>query len=157
MGYSQPKGSRGGFGALHVAGYQDGKLIYAGRVGTGFSEKQLKEIAAQLEASARPLPPAEGPVPSGAQHHWVEPELVVEVRYKEWTADHLLRQPVFLRFRDDKDPKDCELPESTEQGATPDGDDSDNGSGEEKSSRKQPRTAHRAPPSSRAAPVEHDV
>ncbi|HXI34819.1 MAG TPA: DNA ligase D [Gemmatimonadales bacterium] len=150
VGFSQPKGSRGGFGALHVAGYKDGTLIYAGRVGTGFSEKQLKDVAAQLERSERPLPPAEGPVPTGAQHHWVEPELVVEVRYKEWTADHLLRQPVFLRFRDDKDPKDCELPESTEQGAVSDEAEADDGDEKPAAGRKSPRTAH-------AAPVEHEV
>ncbi len=112
VGYSQPKGSRGGFGALHVAGFQDDKCIYVGRVGSGFTAQQLEDVAATLEKARRPTPPCEGPVPTGAQHHWVEPELVVEVRYKEWTAEHLLRQPVFLRFRDDKDPKDCELPET---------------------------------------------
>ena len=143
VGYSQPKGSRGGFGALHVAGYQDGKLIYAGRVGTGFSEKQLQEVAAQLERSQRPLPPAEGPVPTGTQHHWVEPELVVEVRYKEWTADHLLRQPVFLRFRDDKDPQDCELPVSSDQ------------TGEEGRGKRTAETEPPVPPS--PVPVPHDV
>jgi bifunctional non-homologous end joining protein LigD len=89
-------------------------------------------------------------VPTGAQHHWVEPELVVEVRFKEWTADHLLRQPVFLRFRDDKDPKDCELPESTEQGAVPDDEDAGDGNGKPAASRKEPRTTH-------PAPIEHEV
>jgi bifunctional non-homologous end joining protein LigD len=107
VGFSRPKGSRGGFGALHLAGYEDGKLVYAGRAGSGFTAKQLTEIGAELEALIRPTPPCDGPIPKGEDHLWVEPRLVVEVRYKEWTPDGLLRQPVFLRFRDDKEPKDC--------------------------------------------------
>jgi bifunctional non-homologous end joining protein LigD len=107
VGYSRPKGSRGGFGALHLGGYQDGQLIYTGRVGSGFNSKQLKEVSAELEGAVRPTPPCEGPLPESKDHVWVEPQLVVEVRYKERTLDGLLRQPVFLRFRDDKEPKDC--------------------------------------------------
>jgi bifunctional non-homologous end joining protein LigD len=109
VGYSKPKGSRGGFGALHVAGYVDGKLTYIGRVGSGFDAKQLKEVSATLEASIRPTTCEAGPVPEGPDHVWVEPTLVVEVRYKEVTPDGLLRQPVFVRFRDDKEPKECVL------------------------------------------------
>jgi len=110
VGYSRPKGSRGGFGALHLGGYVDGKLTYVGRVGSGFDAKQLEDVSAQLEASVRPTTPCEaGPVPEGPDHVWVEPTLVVEVRYKEITPDGLLRQPVFLRFRDDKEAKDCQL------------------------------------------------
>jgi len=107
VGFSRPKGSRGGFGALHLAGYEDGKLVYAGRAGSGFTAQQLSEVGAQLDTLVRPTPPCEGPIPKGEDHVWVEPRLVVEVRYKEWTPDGLLRQPVFLRMRDDKEPKDC--------------------------------------------------
>ncbi len=107
VGYSKPKGSRGGFGALHLAGYEDGTLTYAGRVGSGFDAKQLKEVSAELEGAVLPTPPCEGPLPESKDHVWVGPKLVVEVRYKEWTPDGVLRQPVFLRFRDDKEPKDC--------------------------------------------------
>jgi bifunctional non-homologous end joining protein LigD len=108
VGYSKPKGSRGGFGALHLGGYVDGKLTYLGRAGSGFDAKLLKELSAKLEASVRPTAPVEaGPVPEGPDHVWVEPTLVVEVRYKEVTPDGLLRQPVFMRLRDDKEPKDC--------------------------------------------------
>jgi len=110
VGYSRPKGSRGGFGALHLGGYQDGNLTYAGRVGSGFDAKQLEEVGKQLDASIRPTTPCEaGPVPEGPDHVWVEPKLVAEVRYKEVTPDGVLRQPVFVRFRDDKEPKDCVL------------------------------------------------
>jgi bifunctional non-homologous end joining protein LigD len=114
VGYSRPKGSRGGFGALHVGAYQDGTLIYCGRAGSGFTAAQLKEYGAKLEALVRPTPPCEPPrggaLPKGPDHIWVEPELVCEVRYKEITPDGLLRQPVFMRFRDDKDPKECVMP-----------------------------------------------
>ena len=110
VGYTAPKGSRGGFGALHLGGYVDGQLVYIGRAGSGFNSKQLKEVYETLERLAVPKPPFEGPVPAEAESHWVKPELVAEVRYKEVTGDGLLRQPVFLRFRDDKDPKDCSIP-----------------------------------------------
>lgn len=109
VGYTAPQGTRTGFGALHLGAYDDGKLVYTGRVGTGFTAKQIREIHAQLEALRRAVPPAEG-APNGREHTWVEPELVVEVRYKEWTDDGLLRQPVFVRFRDDKPPTDCAKP-----------------------------------------------
>ena len=107
VGYTAPKGSRGGFGALHLGGYVDGQLVYIGRAGSGFNSKQLKEVYETLERLATPKPPFEGPVPAEAESHWVKPELVAEVRYKEVTGDGLLRQPVFLRFRDDKKPTEC--------------------------------------------------
>jgi len=107
VGYTAPKGSRGGFGALHLADYVAGRLTYAGRVGSGFSDRQLKDVRARLEAGRRPTPACEGPVPADSTTTWVEPELVCEVRYKEWTGDGLLRHPVFVRFRDDKPPGDC--------------------------------------------------
>jgi bifunctional non-homologous end joining protein LigD len=106
-GYTQPKGTRGGFGALHLGGYADGKLVYAGRAGSGFTGKMLKDVGDQLLALEIPRPPFEGPIPAEKASHWVKPELVAEVRYKEVTGDGLLRQPVFLRFRDDKKPEEC--------------------------------------------------
>ena len=107
VGFTAPEGSRAGFGALHVANFVDGKLGYAGRAGSGFDSKQLKEVAAALERLRRPDPPCTGPLPKGREHSWVNPELVCEVRFKEWTDEGLLRQPVFLRFRDDKKPEEC--------------------------------------------------
>ena len=102
VGFTRPKGSRSGFGALDLGAYDDGKLVYAGRAGSGFTAAQLKDVSAALEQSVRPKPAFTGPVPQDAGHTWVEPALLVEVRYKEWTDEGLLRQPVFLRFRDDK-------------------------------------------------------
>src|SRR5205809_6616232 len=102
VGFTRPKGSRSGFGALDLGGYENGKLVYAGRAGSGFTAAQLKEVSAVLERGVRPTPAFAGPVPGDPGHTWVEPALVVEVRYKEWTDEGLLRQPVFVRFRDDK-------------------------------------------------------
>ena len=102
VGFTRPKGSRSGFGALDLGAWEDGKLVYAGRVGSGFTAAELKDVSAALERSVRPTPAFSGPVPKDAGHTWVEPTLLAEVRYKEWTNEGLLRQPVFVRFRDDK-------------------------------------------------------
>ena len=114
VGFTKPKGARGGFGSLHVGAYQDGKLIYCGRAGSGFTGDQLDKISAELQALVRETPPCEPPphgaLPKGADHTWVEPKLVCDVRYKEITKDGLLRQSVFLRFRDDKKPEDVVMP-----------------------------------------------
>src|SRR5437879_13615746 len=67
----------------------------------------LKDVGDQLRARETLRPPFAGPVPAEKVSHWVKPELVAEVRYKEVTGDGLLRQPVFLRFRDDKKPEEC--------------------------------------------------
>ena len=107
VGFTTPKGSRSGFGALHVADYVDGVLTYVGRVGSGFTADQLDPIRAALESGQRPDPPCVGPVPKDAVTTWIEPAVVCEVRYKEMTGQGLLRQPVFLRFRDDKTPGEC--------------------------------------------------
>ncbi len=114
VGFSKPKGSRGGFGSLHVGAYKDGTLIYCGRAGSGFSGAQLDEISAELQSLVRKTPPCEPPehgaLPKGPDHTWVEPKLVCDVRYKEITKDGLLRQSVFIRFRDDKRPEDVMMP-----------------------------------------------
>ncbi len=112
VGYTRPEGARTGFGALHLASWvEDAEggagLVYAGRVGTGFAEKQLRDLYARLQQRPRATPACTGPLPTGRGHAWVEPELVVEVRYKESTAEGLLRQPAFLRIRDDKKITEC--------------------------------------------------
>jgi len=102
VGFTRPKGSRSGFGALDLGAYQDGKLVYAGRAGSGFTDAELKDVTVTLERGTRETPAFTGPVPPDAGHTWVEPTLIAEIRYKEWTDEGLLRQPVFVRFRDDK-------------------------------------------------------
>jgi bifunctional non-homologous end joining protein LigD len=85
-----------------------------GRAGSGFTEKQLEEISGKLMPLRRPAPPCSGLVPDD-ESVWVEPARVAEVRYLAWTADRLLRQPVFLRLRDDKRPEECTRePEASE-------------------------------------------
>jgi bifunctional non-homologous end joining protein LigD len=112
VGFTRPQGSRSGFGALDLGAYDGGTLVYTGRVGSGFTAAQLKEVSAALERSVRPAPAFAGPVPQDKGHTWVEPALVVEVRYKEWTDEGLLRQPVFIRFRDDKPLTECVKPDA---------------------------------------------
>jgi len=114
VGFTKGKGARSGFGSLHVGAYDGDKLVYCGRAGSGFTGKQLDEVSAQLLAIVRKtppcVPPPGGQLPKGADHTWVEPQLVCDVRYKELTKDGLLRQSVFLRFRDDKKPEDVVMP-----------------------------------------------
>jgi bifunctional non-homologous end joining protein LigD len=105
VGFTAPRGTRSRFGALHLAVHDGVGLVYAGSVGTGFDDARLEALHARLAPRTRRTPPCGGPVPRGRGHTWVEPELVCEVRFKEWTQEGLLRQPVFLRLRDDKRPE----------------------------------------------------
>ena len=106
-GFTEPDAGRTGFGALHLASWQNGGFIYAGRVGTGFSARQLDELGERLRSLPPSEPPAGAEVAGSGQHHWVAPELVAEVKYKEITGAGVLRHPSFLRLRDDKPPEDC--------------------------------------------------
>jgi bifunctional non-homologous end joining protein LigD len=106
VGYTAPRGSRTAFGALQLGIYRDGELTYAGSVGTGFTDKQLREIKKLLDPHIRATPPLKYP-PPGKGNTWVEPLFVCEVRFKEWTDEPLLRHPAFLRMRDDKKPSEC--------------------------------------------------
>lgn len=110
IGFTRPKGSRTGFGALHLAQRDDGARVYAGRVGSGFDEEELARVARRIEGAPRADPPRRGAAPEGLGQTWIEPVLVCEVRFRERTTDGLLRQPVFLRFREDKRPEECRLP-----------------------------------------------
>ncbi|MGH7629567.1 MAG: non-homologous end-joining DNA ligase, partial [Gemmatimonadales bacterium] len=99
VGFTEPRGRRGGVGALHLARELDGELVYAGRVGTGFSDQQLGELRKQLDPKARKTPPCTGPVPKEKGTTWVEPELECEVEYTEVTDEGLLRQPVLVSVK----------------------------------------------------------
>ena len=105
VGYTEPKRGRVGFGALHLAVREGQEYRYAGRVGTGFDDRQLDELRRRLEAERRESPAIAGTLPKGREHVWTNPAIVCEVRYKEWTADGQLRHPVFVRLRDDKGPE----------------------------------------------------
>ncbi|MGH7466461.1 MAG: DNA ligase D [Longimicrobiales bacterium] len=106
VGYTAPRGSRTAFGALQLGIYRNNELRYAGSVGTGFTDKQLQTIKAQLDAHIVREPPCTG-APKTKGDTWVEPLYVCEVGYREWTEEALLRHPVFIRLRDDKRPEEC--------------------------------------------------
>jgi len=108
VGFTPPKGGRSGFGTLLLAQRGVEGWVYTGRAGGGFSESDLKAVAARLAEAKAGEPPRDPERISGAR--WIEPALVVEVRFKQRSSKGLLRQPTFIRVRDDKDPEDCWLP-----------------------------------------------
>ena len=112
VGWSDPEGSRPHLGALLLGYYtDDGKLIYAGRVGTGMPVKVLMITRSRLDPLARKTMPLSVKPPRGnrfgsalvlSRVHWVEPKLVCEITYLTWTADNLLRHTVYVGLREDK-------------------------------------------------------
>jgi bifunctional non-homologous end joining protein LigD len=103
-GYTEPGGSRHGFGALLLGVYDKGKLRYSGRVGTGFDDAMLASLKQKLDKLEQPKTPFENP-PTGAEArgvHWTRPTLVAEVEFTEWTSDGTLRHPSFIGLRADK-------------------------------------------------------
>ena len=104
-GYTDPQRSRQGLGALLVGYYDaDGRLTYAGKVGTGFTTASLRSLHESLSALERDTSPFAGGRPPRAGVHWAEPRMVAQIEFAEWTTDGLLRQPRFEGLRDDKDP-----------------------------------------------------
>jgi bifunctional non-homologous end joining protein LigD len=100
-GYTAPKGSRTELGALLVGHYDNGKLRYAGKVGSGFTHATLRDLGARLAELRRDDPPfADAPRIRAAT--WVQPRLVAQIGFTEWTGDGRLRHPRFLGLRDDK-------------------------------------------------------
>jgi DNA ligase D-like protein (predicted ligase) len=112
VGWSDPEGSRPHLGALLLGYYtEDGKLTYAGRVGTGMPVKVLADLRRRLEPLSRAKSPLSVPPPRSTRFgsplvlsrvHWVEPKLVAEITYLTWTADNLLRHTVYLGLREDE-------------------------------------------------------
>jgi bifunctional non-homologous end joining protein LigD len=132
VGFTEPKKSRGGFGALQLADYIDGTLVYAGRVGTGFNDSLLRQLKSDLDPIVRPEPSCAGPcyapgleplpsekIPETSTTTWVDPVYVCEVRFREWTPDGLLRHSAFLRRRADKSPHECERQDWRVEGDEP--------------------------------------
>ncbi|HVT60409.1 MAG TPA: DNA ligase D [Thermoanaerobaculia bacterium] len=136
-GFTDPEGARVGFGALLLGVYDDGgALRFAGKVGTGFTQRSLHELRERLDRLEQAKPPFAGP-PRGAAArgvHWVAPRLVAEVAFTEWTADGSLRHPTFQGLREDKPPT-----EVRREGASP----------PPKAPSSKPRRAAPAPPQGR--------
>jgi bifunctional non-homologous end joining protein LigD len=103
-GFTPPSDGRPSIGALHVGFHDDGQLVYAGKVGSGFSERLLADLLRRLEARRRETSPFAS-VPPDMQRgaRWVEPDLVAQVEFTEWTDEGRMRQPVFLGLRDDRE------------------------------------------------------
>jgi DNA ligase D-like protein (predicted ligase) len=102
-GWTDPKGSRVGIGALLLGYWDAGRLRYAGKVGTGIDDFTLRMLLRELERRRRGSPPFAEPPPE-RRAHWAEPELVVQVGYGEWPEGGLLRHPRFLGMRRDVSP-----------------------------------------------------
>jgi bifunctional non-homologous end joining protein LigD len=100
-------GERDYFSSLVLGLYDGEKLTHAGQVGTGFNEKSLKEIYGKIEPLIVKKSPFTGTVKALRDVTWIKPELVAEIKYLEFTPDGLLRAPVFVALRGDKDPKEC--------------------------------------------------
>jgi len=107
IGYTEPQGERIGFGALLIGYYENEHLKYAGKVGTGFTDKMLEDMIKQF----KDIEVEDSPLSKHAEIdekdvHWLKPKLVGEVTFTEWTDDNKLRHPSFIGLRDDKNPKD---------------------------------------------------
>jgi ATP-dependent DNA ligase len=112
VGWTDPEGARPWLGALLLAYYDpDGRLVYAGRAGTGIDHAELERLWRRLQSLATPDMPLDVPPPRDSRFgsplvlsrvHWVRPELVAEVKYLTWTDDNLLRQVVYQGLREDK-------------------------------------------------------
>jgi len=108
-GYTAPAGSRTGFGALLLGAYVGKALRFVGKVGAGFTGRQLTELGGRLARIRRSASPfADAPRMRDAT--WVAPRFVAQIAFQEWTSDGKLRQPVFLGLRDDKSPAECRFP-----------------------------------------------
>ena len=102
VGYTEPEGQRVGLGALLVGVYDKGKLRYAGKVGTGFDTRTLKELERKLSAIVRKSPAATDDSLPRSKVHWVQPKLVAQIAFTEWTSAGKLRHPRYLGLRIDK-------------------------------------------------------
>lgn len=107
VGFTDPEGQRTGFGALLLGFYDNDELHFAGRVGTGFDEKELKSLHGKLKRLERKTAPVVDASKAKSKGvHWVKPELVAEIGFTEWTTDNRLRHPKYMGLRDDKSPRD---------------------------------------------------
>ncbi|HYZ66709.1 MAG TPA: non-homologous end-joining DNA ligase [Mycobacterium sp.] len=104
VGYTAPKGSRVGLGALLLGYYDKADLVYAGKVGTGFDDATLRSLHERLSRAEQTTPPITKGLAREPGAHWVRPKLVAQVAFGEWTRDGKLRHPRYLGLRTDKRP-----------------------------------------------------
>ena len=108
VGYTEPRGSRKGFGALLLGTYVSGKLLYAGHTGTGFSQQLLSEMYDMLQPLVTSEMPFEEKPTTNMPATWIAPTLVCTIKYTERTADNMFRHPVFVGLREDITPEDLQ-------------------------------------------------
>jgi bifunctional non-homologous end joining protein LigD len=106
LGWIPMSGAADMMGALVLGVVEDGKLVYAGRVGTGFDDRERKALAGRLEPDRIDAPAAEN-VPKTKEAHWVTPKLVCDCGFHEWTSDGSMRHPKFVGLREDRSPMEC--------------------------------------------------
>ena len=115
-GYTEPRNTREHLGAM-LLGYFDGdELVYVGHTGGGFTRESLAAMAKRLKRLERKSSPFSTPVRTNEKAHWVRPEVVVEVKFNEWTADNRLRTPIFVGVRDDKNAREVTREAASVQG-----------------------------------------
>ncbi len=105
-GWTEPRNSRAHIGAILLGYYSDGAFVYAGHTGTGFSNASLADMYRRLRGIERATSPFATRPKTNQPAHWTEPSVVVEIKFNEWTSAGILRQPVFLGVRDDKNPRE---------------------------------------------------
>ena len=114
-GYTEPRNTREHLGALLLGHYDGDDFVYVGHTGGGFTRESLAAMARRLRRLERKSSPFSTPVRTNEKAHWVRPEVVVEVKFNEWTDDNRLRQPIFLGVRDDKDAREVTREETSVQ------------------------------------------
>jgi bifunctional non-homologous end joining protein LigD len=118
-GYTEPRNSRQHIGALLLGYYDGGRFIYVGHTGGGFTSSGLVEMYRKLKPLEQDKSPFEEVPKTNERPHWVRPEIVVEVKFNEFTADGMLRQPIYLGTRDDKNPRDVGMEKKSVQKKKP--------------------------------------
>jgi bifunctional non-homologous end joining protein LigD len=103
-GFTDPQGSRKGIGALLCGFYKDGDLHYSGKVGSGYTQAILDDLSKKLSKLERKTSPFVKP-PKMSGIHWVEPKLLAQIKFSEWTETNSMRHPVYLGLREDKSAK----------------------------------------------------
>lgn len=116
-GYTEPRNTRQHIGALLLGYYDGGRFIYVGHTGGGFTSSGLGEMYRKLKPLEQNQSPFEEVPKTNERPHWVRPQIVVEVKFNEFTADGMLRQPIYLGTRDDKNPRDVVMEKKSAQKA----------------------------------------
>jgi bifunctional non-homologous end joining protein LigD len=114
-GYTEPRNSREHIGAILLGYFDQDRFIYVGHTGGGFTRQGLQEMYRLLKPLERKTSPFAETPKTNEKAHWVEPKIVVEVKFSEWTADRRLRQPIFLGVRDDKDAREVGVEKTSVQ------------------------------------------